>query len=363
MLEIDIDMTVDEDPGVDFDVREAQDIDIDLGSGFGTKSHDLLINRDLEDQHPIEAITGLSEAISRLEDAIDTLIPALADVSKQTQGIYLGSVDDDSTSTDFSATVPGVTELKDGLVILLKNGVVTSASGCTLDVNGLGAKRIHYNMAADTAITTTFNINYTALLYYDSERNSGDGAWVFYYGYYTSSNTIGYQLRTNSTRMRMSSVMYRYRLIFTSPDGQYYIPANNSTSTNATANRNVVSEKIDPFGRICYYGTTASVAAGSMPAAAYLWDQYVVTLGYSFAKGSALTMTANRPVYMKCDPQTDGTVIIDNAQPWVQQLPSSEDGKVYIFLGIAIDATTMELHHHHPVYYYSNGAVRHWTGQ
>ena len=356
----DLDIIITEDDPIEMDIRQDEDIDLSLGDGYGVKSHDRLTNRSLEDQHPISAITGLTEAISRLEDAIDTLVPAL---SKQTQGIYLGSVDDDSTSTDFTATVPGITELRDGLVILLKNGVVTSASGCTLDVNGLGAKRIHYSMAADSPITTVFNVNYTALLYYDSERNSGAGAWVFYYGYYTSSNTIGYQLRTNSTRMRMSSVVYRYRLLFTSQDGQYYVPANNSTSTNATSSRNTVSEKIDPFGRICYYGTTSSVAAGSMPAAAYLWDQYVVTLGYSFAKGSSLNMTPYRPVYMKCDPQTDGSVIIDNSDPWVQQLPSSEDSKVYIYLGTAVDATSIELFKDHPIYYYHNGAVRHWTGQ
>ena len=303
---------------------------------------------------------GLSRVWSKIKTFVQNFIPAK---SIRTTGLYYGQVDADSTSTAFTATVPGITELQDGIVLLLKNGVVSSASGCTLDVNGLGAKRIHYSMNADTAITTTFNVNYTALFYYDSARNSGDGAWVFYYGYYTSANTIGYQIRTNSTRMRMSSTMYRYRLMFTSQDGQYYVPANNSTSTNATTSRNVVTEKIDPFGRISYYGTTAAVSAGSMPGAAYIWDQYVVTLGYSFAKGAALTMTANRPVYMKCEPQTDGSAIIDNAQPWVQTLPSSEDGKIYIFLGIAIDATTMELFKDHPIYYYSNGAVRHWTGQ
>lgn len=358
----DLDIIIDDVQTLDVDLAGDVGLELSLGQTFVTKDHNSLINRDIEDQHPISAITGLNQAILDLQEAINTLVPALADISKLSLGIPYGQVDEDSTSTEFTASVPGVTELKAGTMIMLKNGVVSSASGCTLNVNNLGAKRIHYNMAADTAVTTTFNVNYTALLYYDPDRNSGAGAWVFYYGYYTSSNTIGYQLRTNSTRMRMKERVYRYRLMFTSPDGQYYVPANDSTSTNATSNRDVTTEKIDPFGRICYYSTTTAVAADSMPSAAYIWDQYVVTLGYSFAKGSALTMTANRPVYMKCDPQTDGTVKIDNTQPWVQTLPSSEDNKVYIFLGIAVDATTMELHYHHPIYYYYNGAVRHWNG-
>ena len=45
----------------------------------------------------------------------------------------------------------------------------------------------------------------------------------------------------------------------------------------------------------------------------------------------------------------------------VQTLPSTEDGKVYIFLGMAYDATHIELLNNHPVYYYSNGAIRLWT--
>jgi hypothetical protein len=46
------------------------------------------------------------------------------------------------------------------------------------------------------------------------------------------------------------SKFYRNRILFTSPDGQYLIPSNTSSSTNATATRNVNQDKIDPFGPI-----------------------------------------------------------------------------------------------------------------
>ena len=45
----------------------------------------------------------------------------------------------------------------------------------------------------------------------------------------------------------------------------------------------------------------------------------------------------------------------------MQALPNTEDGKIYIFLGIATAATTVELWQNHPVYYYKDGAVRLWT--
>ena len=110
----------------------------------------------------------------------------------RTASIPIGTIDSTSTKTKFTATVSGVTTLYDGLVILLKNNVVASASGCTLNVNNLGAKPIHYSSALNTAISTTYSATTTALFYYDSTRDSGNGAWVFYYGYDSNTNTIGY---------------------------------------------------------------------------------------------------------------------------------------------------------------------------
>ena len=279
----------------------------------------------------------------------------------KTASIPYGQCDNTSTATVFTATVPGVTELRDGVCMWLKNGVVTSASGFTININGLGAKPVYSNMSAASRETTLWNVNYTMFFVYDSTRVDG-GCWILYRGYNSDNNTIGYQLRTNSQSLPMSSVVYRYRLLFTSADGTHYVPANNSTSTDATASRTVCQDKINPFGRIFYYGATASVASGSRPAAANLWEQYAIALGYSFNRtGAALTLTSWKPVYLKCAPQTDGSAIIDSTTPYVQDLPTTEDGKIYIFLGIAYSATNIELQVDHPVYYYKDGVVRPWT--
>ena len=59
--------------------------------------------------------------------------------AKKTISIPFGQVDSTSTSTVFTATIDGITELRDGVCAYISNGVVASASGCTLNVNGLGA--------------------------------------------------------------------------------------------------------------------------------------------------------------------------------------------------------------------------------
>ena len=279
----------------------------------------------------------------------------------RTNGLPYGVVDGTSTATAFTVTISGITTLYDGLCILVKNNVIASKADCTLNVNGLGAKRIHYNTAANSQITTQWTATMTAMFYYDSTRNSSAGAWVMFYGYDSNTNTIGYQIRSNSSSLPMTSIVYRYRLLFTSADGTKFVPANNSTSTNATSARTVCQDKIDPFGRIVYYGTTSSVAAGSRPSTSYLWDMYTVTLGYSFQKSQNYVLTLWKPVYLKCAPQSDGSAIIDSTTPFVQDLPTTEDGKIYIHLGVAYSETQIELLLHHPVYWYKDGMIRPYT--
>ena len=100
--------------------------------------------------------------------------------------IPYGTIDANSTSTVFNATVDGITELSNGVCALIKNGVITSAAGCTLNVNNLGAKPIYNSMAESTRITTMFNKTYTFLFVYNTVRVS-TGCWDMYYGYYTNS--------------------------------------------------------------------------------------------------------------------------------------------------------------------------------
>lgn len=304
--------------------------------------------------------TKTSDLVNDGADNTSTYLEA-DETAYMTASIPYGHVDATSTATAFTATVPGITELRDGVCMLLKNGVVTSAAGFTININGLGAKPSYSNMSAATADTTLFNVNYTMLFVYDETRVSG-GCWICYRGYNSDTNTIGYQLRTNSSTRPVATACYRYRLLFSSPDNSKWVPANSSSSTNATASRNVTTEKINPFGDIRYYSYTTALSANANVGTSYQWDRYPIALGYSFNRtGAALTLTYPAPVYIKCAPNSDGSANIDTTTPYVQALPSTEDGKIYIYLGQAYSATNVELMSVHPVYYYKDGAIREWT--
>ena len=285
--------------------------------------------------------------------SVDGIVPNAA----LANGIPYGQVDSTSTATEYTATVPGITELKDGVCVLLKNGVVTSASGFTININGLGAKPSYTNLAAATRDTTIFNIGYTMLFIYDEDRVSG-GCWICYRGYDANTNTIGYQLRTNSSTLHAADKGYRYRLWFTSADGSEWVPANKSTATDATTSRTPNTTPINPFGPIVYNSTDGTVQDGAALPKATLWQQYAVTIGYSFNEPNG-AMTFPAPVYLKCTPQSNGSAVMVGL---VQSLPSTNDGYIYIFLGRAYSATAMELTIEHPVFYHDGTAIRLWTG-
>lgn len=292
--------------------------------------------------------------LTTYDGLIKAEISGKIDIGGKAGQIPFGTVDSTSTATVFTATVDGLTELVDGTTVMLKNGVVTSATDFTINVNGLGAKPVYTNLAAATRDTTIFNVNYTMLFVYDSTRVEG-GGWICYRGYDSNTNTIGYQLRTNSGRRPASDTGYRYRIWFTSPDGAEWVPINTSSATNATSSRTLNTRAIDPFGPIAYNSTNGTCNSGSNLPAATMWRVYTLTIGYSYVK----TLTAWDSVYLKCLPNTDGSAVMKDV---VQALPTSKDGFIYILLGTAYSATGMELQAEHPVYWHDGTGIRIWTG-
>ena len=285
--------------------------------------------------------------------------------------IPYGEVDATSTATAFTATVPGIMELTDGTTIMLRNGQITSASGFTLNINGLGAKPCYNSQAtgndranpptAATRDTTIFNVAYTMLFVYSTTIVDG-GGWICYRGYNSDTNTVGYLLRNNNGALTVTDTARYYKLYFTSADNSQWVPASVNSTNNATAKRDVNQRPINPFGRIVYTSANTNYTAGSTLAVGTAWSQYALVLGYSFNRtGVALTLTSKKPVYVKCAPQSDGSAIMDATTPIVQALPTTDDGKIYIYLGIAYDATHIELYEEHPVYYHKDGAIRLWN--
>ena len=297
----------------------------------------------------------IKDLLENLRYASSSSVGGAADMAV---GIPFGRVDSTSTSTAFTATVDGITALRDGVCLYLMNGVVTSASGFTVDINNLGAKPVYQTLAAATRASTLFNINYTLLLVYNTRRVEG-GCWDAYYGYNSDTNTIGYNVTEYySGSKKLKTAMQRYQIVLTTMDG-LLLPIYSGSQTTSTT-KTLTTEKFNPHGQIYYYGTTAALGAGSSPAAGTLLLQAAYTLvdfRYSFNLGS--TLTAGNDVYLVCVPQGDGSAKL-HSTPIAFSLPQTEDGLLYKRLGKVYDTYRIALELDKPVYHYTGGAIRLW---
>lgn len=181
---------------------------------------------------------------SAIQEAIDNANEAAEEAREAASGMQIaviptGKLDSTSTATAMTATVEGIRELKDGVCVWLENGVVTSASGVKLNINGLGAKPIYSSIADATAVTTTFNVNYTMLFVYNSTRVSG-GCWDMVYGY--DSNTtytppkLGFGYGTCATAAATAAKAVSISSYTLVAGGIVVVKFDNSVPANATLN-------------------------------------------------------------------------------------------------------------------------------
>ena len=229
-----------------------------------------------------------------------------------------GTVDSTSTATAFTATVPGIKELRDGVCCFIKNNKVTSASGCTLNINGLGAKPIYNSMAAASAVTTTFNTAYTMLFVYDSTRVSG-GCWVMYYGYnagYTNNVSQGQGYATCSTAVgtaAKTAALSSYALVAHGICSVLF--TNGNTAANPTLNINGKGAKAIYYkGAAC---PTNLIKAGDIVTMIYNTQYHIVSIysgkEYAPLESPEFTGTPTAPT----PTSDDNSSIIPNTG-WVQ---------------------------------------------
>lgn len=168
-----------------------------------------------------------------------------------------------------------------------------------------------------------------------------------------NTDTRAYQIRFNSCSLSASDRGYLDRLWLTSADGTKFVPINTSTYLNPSAGTALNSRPIDPFGPIVYLDAQCSANANLDADSTWLHQLVIIT------HSCAVTLTDDKPIYLKCTPQDDGSAIMEGI---VQDLPTSNDSFIYIFLGIALTSLQMELLPTHPVYWHDGTGIRIWTG-
>lgn len=256
-------------------------------------------------------------------------------------------------------SIPSITTLDVGTTIIVKPTVTSTVANSTLKLNDFDAYPMRYNNAAITTSTNrvVWGANIPSLWVFDGTH------WVFS-GHGLDSNTtytINYTL--DAGRYKAGTGTYavtRYSLLMEKADGTWEkitnTASNYSTGTSKTVNTNGFQ-----LDHIRYYNTTAVVANGALIATNTLQNKAAsVVFAYSANCGTAPGWAVGNYIYLVGSMGADGLFYLDSTQWWANALPNTNDGKLYIRLGIALTTTdsTMSFFEDRPIYYHDGTGIK-----
>lgn len=275
------------------------------------------------------------------------------------------------TRGHWTGTIPGVTELYDGLVIHVRfttNYYGNSEGYNTLNINNLGPKLIWYRQS--NLMTSHWGTNAELTLTYrtgagsykvsnaNGELTNGttytDG-WVADYAYF--ANDVGYYHRRIYPNIKAGpNKIFPYTLIMQLPDGRWEsIVTSNSTGTSKARNTSGFL-----LGHVLAMYANATYNENANVATYNIWSAHsgLIDHRYSFNTANNATngTTGYKPIYL-VGTVTDGLFYLDPIW-WTQTLPSTEDNKVYIYIGDAYDYYRMTFTEDKPIYIYKNGKIQ-----
>lgn len=287
-----------------------------------------------------------------------TFVTSFGVAGNGTSGSYL-------SSRWYCSDVNGITTPYDGMMIAMKIPIAgVGTAGVVISINGNNNEDYHPVLySASTTLTTHYPVGSMMIFTYDSSvsatryltSNTGTsitGCWKCIADY---DSTNIYQLRNYYGNYTALTAVTRYSLLVQhSPTHLMSISSGSGTSGHVYDTTN----EFDPFGMIYYVNVSTAnyLSAGASISASVLYQHMTLDIRYTFNE----SITTGKDLYLVAIPQANGRAKLSET-PIAQDLPSTNDGKIYILLGHSYSTTQIELHVQHPIYYHDGTAIRLWT--
>ena len=274
--------------------------------------------------------TNWTPAPEDLQASVDALQPEL----------IVGTHGTTATAT-WTGTSTVLTEIKAGTRKQYKLSSA-GASNVTLNLtlkNGTttGAKNVYF--LNTTRLGTQYGVNATIDLIYDGS------AWRVL-NPYTNSNTVGSYAGTVKAG---TNGVYNYSLVMRDT-ADTWVSLTTSAGTGTSKARYTGGLYPD---KVLYMGSNAAYAAGATTGTCY--EALALNLNYSTNSGSGLT--AGKAVYLVGEIHSDGLFYLDSTW-WTQTVPTTENGKTYIYLGLAYNTSSIYLASENTLFVYYDGKFR-----
>ena len=305
------------------------------------------------------------ETLSIINNSGET-VPFSSDKKLKKTNINIPYVKTDQTTISalLSGTCLDLDSLQEGqsIILHLTSGTTTGSTvfsnSCTLDLKlsdgtYTGPNIIYYG--ATTKLTTHYPGGNDIRLTFHSGLTIGTatgltGWWVE--GNYTGNDTLPNQLYYFGNIKSGNPGIQRYSLALLTSAGTWTSITTTSV-TGATSTASTVGYL--PGSDILYYSNTLAAGGDGVYSYGYI---SIYSLDFRYSSNCLSTLLKGMPVYLVGTIGADGLFYLDRQTWWTQNLPTSEDGKVYIFLGCAYSTYQLSLWAEHPIYQYKNGHIR-----
>lgn len=264
-------------------------------------------------------------------------------VSKTGRGLVRATMDSStSTATAFVVSATGITELYDGLTIVVKNTKVASDTNCTLKLNNTDAKRIWLSQA-NSYCTTHWGLNQTFIFVYDATNER----WELQQGRDTDSNTF-YTLRPYYTNPVVGgNGVFKASLFVRLKDGTF----SSLTTSSGTGTKTFDTSLVFDISKVYYFsGSSDQAVGGNLPNDTFTESNINIDLRYSLndvtTSASTSSIVGKEALYMACRTTNDGYFKFSHyAQESSIRTSNLLDGMnlVYVYLGYTQDSYRLNL--------------------
>lgn len=275
-----------------------------------------------------------------------------------TTAYFYGTSSTAAATVQKEVSIPSITTLNAGQIIIVQPTVTSTVANSTLKLNNFDAYPMRYNNAAIT--TSTDSVVWSA---------SFPSIWVFngtywvFAGHGLDSNTtytLNYSVDAGKyTAGSGSYAVSRYSIIGQKADNTWEkitsTSATYSTGTSKTVNTNGFI-----LNQLRYYGTTTNVANGAKIATNTMYEKAAsIDMRYSTNCGETTTWAEGDYIYLVGTIGADGLFYLNTTTWWTNVLPSTNDGKLYIRLGLVLAASgyTMSFFEDRPVFYHNGTKI------
>lgn len=272
--------------------------------------------------------------------------------------IPFGTSDTAAATVQKEVSIPSIIELNPGQVIVVQPTITSTVANSTLKLNNFNAYPMRYNNAAITTSTDSvvWNLNFPSLWIFDGTY------WVFLAHGLDSNSTYTLNYSIDAGQYTAGTGTYaitRYSIVAQKPDMTW----EKITATNAnysTGTTKAVNTSGFLLNQLRYYYTTTNYANGAKIATNYFYEKAAsVDMRYSTNCGGTTDWALGDYIYLVGTLGVDGLFYLNTTKWWTNELPTTNDGKLYIRLGLALAAAgyTMSFFENRPIFYHNGTKI------